>query len=407
MEKKKILIISPHFYPETFKCNDIAFSLAQKGYDVTALSDIPNYPGGKFFKGYGLFHKRKEIVEGVKIIRTAVVPRGNGNGKRLVLNYLSFAITASLRAFFMALFNRYDAILVHETSPITVGIPAIIIKKIRKNTKLFFWVLDLWPESLQVAGGVNNHKVLSLFERIAKSCYKNSDKILISSKGFRQSICEKGDFANKLIYFPNWAEDCLTSNNNYSLPKLPAGFKVMFAGNIGEAQDFDHTMEAARILADRGRTDIHFIFVGDGRKRVWVENFIKDHHLENMVHCVGRHPIESMGLFFSKADVLYFALKDSLIFNLTCPAKLQAYMSVGKPILAMINGEGQNIVNEAGCGFAVAAGDAQALADTIEKMAAMDKEELSAIGEKGRLYCKENFSFEKNMKILEQLFSEN
>ena len=403
---KKVLLISPHFYPENFKCNDVAFELAKRGYEVTVLSDIPNYPEGKFYPGYGLFKRRNEMVNGVKVIRTAMIPRGDGSGKRLALNYLSFAFTASIRAFFMVLFGGYDTILVHETSPITVGIPAVNIKKMRKSTRLLFWVLDLWPESLQVAGGINNKKVLNLFEWVAKLCYRNSDKILMSSKGFRQSICEKGDFADKLEYFPNWAEEALTAANDYPLPDMPEGFKVMFAGNIGEAQDFDHTLEAARILSEQGVTHIHFILLGDGRKRSWVEEYIKEHHLENTVHWVGRHPLESMGKFFAQADVLYFALKDSLIFNLTCPAKLQAYMSAGKPVLAMLNGEGANVVGEAQCGLSVSAGDSVALAETLKRMSQMTKEELSAMGQRGAEYCKQHFTFAGNMANLERWINE-
>ena len=188
---KNILIVSPHFYPNSFKCNDVAFELARQGHSVTVLTDIPNYPGGKYFKGYGLFRHRREVIKGVNVIRTAVVPRGNGSGFMIALNYLSFALTACIRALFMGLFNRYDAILVHETSPITVGLPAVIIKSLQKKAMLLFWVLDLWPESLQVAGGIDNRFVLGVFESIAKLCYRKSDKILISSQGFKESICKK------------------------------------------------------------------------------------------------------------------------------------------------------------------------------------------------------------------------
>ena len=396
----KILLISPHFYPNDFKCNDVAFELAKQGHKVTVLTDIPNYPKGKFLDGYGYFRKRRETINGVKVIRTGVIPRGNGSGKMLALNYLSFLFTAFFRALWMGLFKRYDTIIVHQLSPVTVGIPAVIIKKMQRKAKLLFWVLDLWPESLQVAGGINNKHILGAFERVAKSCYKNADKILISSNGFRESICEKGDFADKIVYFPNWAEDSLTAASNYVLPELPDGFKLMFAGNIGEAQDFDHTLEAAKILHDKGRKDIHFVLVGDGRKREWVETYVKENQLQDTVHWVGRHPLEAMGKFFAQADVLYFALKDSLIFNLTCPAKVQAYMSAGKPVLAMINGEGAKIVDDAGCGFSVAAGDSEALADVICKMAAMDKAELSAMGQRGKSYCEKNFSFDENMRKL-------
>ncbi|MBQ3176006.1 MAG: glycosyltransferase family 4 protein [Bacteroidales bacterium] len=402
---KKILLISPHFYPEDFKCNDVAFELAQRGYEVTVLSDIPNYPGGKFFKGYGLFSKRRELVNGVRIIRTAVIPRGNGSGIRLALNYLSFAFTASLWALFLS-FKRFDAILVHETSPITVGIPALVIKFFCPKTQLLFWVLDLWPESLQVAGGINNKKILGFFEQLAKLIYRKSDKILISSNGFKSSICAKGDFANKIVYFPNWAEASLASNKDYILPELPHGFKIMFAGNIGEAQDFEHTLLAIKLLYDKGHDNIHLILVGDGRKKSWVEEYVRSNGLEKMVHCVGRHPLESMGQFFAKADVLYLALKDSMIFNLTCPAKLQAYMSAGKPILAMINGEGGNIISDAQCGFSVPAGDSSCLAETIIRMSTMDKEDLKQMGSNAGLYLKREFSFESNMAVLEKLLNE-
>ncbi len=400
---KKILLISPHFYPEDFKCNELAFELANRGYDVTALSDIPNYPQGVFYRGYGLFRRRCEIVNGVKVIRTTVIPRGNGSGKMLALNYLSFAFTACVRAFFMSVFCKYDTIIVHQTSPITVGLPALIIKKLRPKTKLLFWVLDLWPESLEVAGGISNQYILKIFEKIAKWCYELSDRILMSSKGFRKSICSKGDFAEKLIYFPNWADGNLAMNSEYELPYMPDGFKIMFAGNVGEAQDFEHTLEAFKILRDRGCGNIHFIIVGNGRKKEWVDEYVVKHNLHNTVHCLGRHPLESMAKFFEMADVLFLALKDSVIFNLTVPAKLQAYMSVGKPILAMLNGEGANIIEDAQCGVAVPAGNSECLVDAILKMYGTKRETLQAMGANSKRYCVNNFSFKKNISNIVSL----
>lgn len=397
----RVLIVSPHFYPEDFKCNEVAFELAFRGYDVTALSDIPNYPVGKFYKGYGYLRRRRETINGVKVIRTGMIPRGSGSGFRLALNYLSFAITACIRALFMAVFNRYDTVIVHQLSPLTVGLPALIIKKIRPKTKLLFWVLDLWPESLEVAGGIKNPMILGIFEQLAKICYRNSDKILMSSKGFKESICSKGDFAHKLEYFPNWADGALNSKSDYKLPDLPNGFNVMFAGNVGEAQDFEHTLEAFRLLHEQGIENIHLVIVGDGRKKRWVDEYIAEHQLSKMVHCVGRHPLNSMSLFFEQADVLYLALKDSPIFNLTCPAKLQAYMSIGKPVLAMMNGEGANIISEALCGMSVNAGDSESLSKMLIRISSLSKEELTKMGECGKDYCQKTFSFDKNMRNLE------
>ena len=385
----------------------MTFELASRGYDVTVLTAIPDYPKGKYFDGYGIFRRRYETVNGVKVIRGFIIPRGKGGGVRLLLNYLSFFISSVILSIYLGLFKRFDQVIVHETSPVMIGVPGVIVKKLHRIPMLF-WVLDLWPESLQAAGGINNRHVLGMFESLTKWIYRNSDKILMSSKGFEKSILEKGDFSDKLVYFPNWADKAMGIIDNekweMGLLKLPKGFVVMFAGNMGEAQDFDHIMEAALKL--KNHQDIHFVFVGDGRKRPWVESYCNDHHLQDTVHWVGRHPIEAMPSFFGKADVMLMTLMDIEIFNLTAPAKLQAYMSAGKPILAMMNGEGPRIIEDAQCGLSVPAGDSAALAFQIERMSKMDKEDLIKMGQNGMTYQKEHFDLEKSMDHLCEIFGE-
>lgn len=402
----KVLIVTQYFYPENFKSNDLAFELQKRGYDVTVLTGIPNYPQGKFYKGYGVFKKRKEIINGVEVLRTMVIPRGNGGGMMLALNYLSWAFIASIWAFFMSLFHRYDLVIVHETSPITQGFPALVVKAIRR-CPIYFWVLDLWPESLQAAGGISNRYVLSFFTWVTKLMYRSSEKILISSKGFTKSILDKGDFEHKIVYFPNWAEDVFAAPPDLSpeqdkvVDSLPDGFKVMFTGNIGEAQDFVHVMEAAKLLKDNNK--IKFILIGDGRKRQWVTDYIEKNDLSETVIWLGRFPLEMMPAFCSRADVLFLALKDDFIFSLTAPAKLQSYMAVGKPIVAMIDGETQNIISEAQCGICVNAGDYKAFADSILSMS--EDSALERLGYSGYEYFKENFSKKICFDRLEELIS--
>ena len=397
---EKILICTNHFYPETFRVNDIAFNFAEKGYDVTVLTAIPDYPKGKYFDGYGIFSRRCEKVKGVKVIRGFAIPRGNGNTFRIVLNYLSFFISSVFISVWLGLFRKFDRVFVHETSPVMIGVPAIIVKKLQ-HIPLLFWVLDLWPESLQAAGGVNNIRVLKLFEKLTKWIYKNSDKILISSRGFEQSILDKGDFKDKIVYFPNWVDREMASDKQISLPQLPQGFIVMFAGNIGEAQDFEHIMDAAIRL--RSHKDIHFVIVGNGRKFKWVESFVQNNSLEEQVHLLGRYPSETMPLLFSKADVMLVTLKDASIFNLTVPAKLQAYMSAGKPIVAMMNGEGPRVIEEAQCGWSVVAGDDKGLAKCILEISSFDEEILLNKGSNGRRYQIENFNVDKCLLALERM----
>lgn len=395
----RIILVAQNFHPENFKSNDIAFEMVKRGHDVTVLTSLPNYPEGRFFNGYGLFQRRKEVVDGVKVVRTWVIPRRNGGGVMLALNYLSWAFFACIRAFLMALLNKYDAVVVHQTSPVTQGIPAIIIKKMQR-IPMYFWVLDLWPESLQAAGNINNKYILGVFSWITKSMYRNSKKILISSKGFKESILEKGDFAERIEYFPNWAEDVFSKADVMDTPEFPTGFKLMFAGNVGEAQDFDSVMLAAKLLKG---TDVKIIIVGDGRKKIWVEDFVKENDLADVVYTMGRWPIAYMPSFYAQADVLFLSLKDEYIFSLTAPAKLQSYMASGKPIIAMINGEARSLVAESQCGLSCAAGDYRAFAACAVKLSEMSAEEKLALGENAKEYFNVHFTKDKCLSHLEKI----
>ena len=383
----RVLLVTQYFHPENFKSNDVAFELARRGYDVTVLTGLPNYPQGRIYEGYGIFRKRKETIEGVKVYRTLVIPRGDGGGVRLALNYLSWAFIASLWAFFMAIFHRYDAVIVHETSPVTQGFPALVVKWMQR-IPMFFWVLDLWPESLQAAGNINNRFVIDFFTGVTRLIYRNSDKILMSSNGFRKSILDKGDFTDKLVYFPNWAEDIFSGTAEAEVPLMPEGFKVMFAGNVGEAQDFESVMKAAELLKGTG---VRLVIVGDGRRKEYVDAYIAEKGLSDVVYMMGRHPLEAMPAFFSKADVLFLSLKNDYIFTLTTPAKLQAYMASGKPVLAMIDGDARQLIEDSGCGLACNAGDAEAFALSVMKMKEMPEDELRAYGLRGRSYFDTHF----------------
>ena len=399
----RVLLVTQYFYPENFKSNDIAVELTKRGYEVTVLTGLPNYPEGKIHENYGFFNRTKENYQGANVIRTWLVPRGKGGGARLLLNYFSWAFFASIKAFILSFQKKFDVILVHEPSPITQGFPAIVVKKIQK-IPIHFWVLDLWPESLTSAGGINNKFVLSLFTNLVKYIYNNSDKILISSKGFATSILAKGINKEKLIYFPNWAEDSiLKGDSDYPIPNLPKGFKIIFAGNIGVAQDVKAIIDAALILKDK--LDIHFVFIGDGRSKIQLENFVNENNLNKTVHFLGRFPLDAMKTFFNQADVLLVSLKDELIFNVTVPAKLQAYLCTKKPILGMLNGEGATIIKEANCGLCVNAGDSIELAEKILEFFQMTNDNRKILGANGFKYFEENFTMRKCIDDLEYIIN--
>lgn len=394
----RILLVTSHFYPENFKANDMAFDLARRGYDVTVLAPIPDYPLGRYYDGYGIFRRRSERINGVRVIRTFVTPRRSGSALWLALNYATHTVSATLRALWLGMTRRFDAVIVHETSPVTVGIPAVLVRKMQR-IPMYFWVLDLWPESLEAAGGVHNRCVLGLFRSLTAWIYRNSERILIGSKGFRRSIDAMGDFDGRIEFFPNWVDEALTAAPDVEVPELPEGFNVMFAGNIGDAQDMPHVLDAAEQLGG-GRVNI--ILVGDGRRKEWTGQQIAARGLTN-VHLLGRYPLKAMPSMFAKADVLFLSLKNNPIFSLTVPAKLQAYMSAGKPVVGMINGEGADTIADAGCGWTVPAEDSRALAALLRRVAAMPAADLAAKGRNGLDYCRANYDFARRMNCLDRM----
>lgn len=396
-----LLILTNHFYPESFRVNDIAFERAQSGDDVTVLTGIPDYPEGHFHKGYSLFKKRVEWVNGVKVVHVPLIPRGNGNKIRMMLNYASSVFFFFFYGWYQALFHKYDAVFVHDTSPAFISLPAITVSKLQ-GIPLYHWILDMWPESL-TAGGIQGGKIYSYILKMMKRIYMRDTEILITSHGFKSLLMERGVPEDKITYLPNWNDDAITEIENFELKienfEWPTGFIVMFAGNLGFAQNMENLLAAANELKEQ--KDIHWVFVGDGRKKPWMDDYVKENHLEDTVHLLGRYPIETMGAFFKKADVMLVALNDVLVFNLTLPAKVQAYMAAGKPILASLCGEGADIIKDANCGWLVPSNDYKALAAIASKIAKMDKKELADLGKNARNYYEQNFTRERCMGIID------
>ena len=399
----KLCVFTNHFFPEDFKVNDLSFELVKKGIEVTVITATPDYPNGKFYEGYGWFKKAREIVNGVKVIRLPVIARGKGSKIMLMLNYVSYFFSSRVFLFFHKFFNKYDAVFCHMTSPFFIGRCAMSLKKYQK-IPLYFWVLDLWPESITAATGIKNKLLIDSQIKMVKKVYSYCDKILIGSKGFEKSILEKGDFKEKLVYFPNWAESIEYSETEEWIRAEPfksfskKDFIFLFAGNIGESQNIDCIIDAAGEL--RCYKNLKFVFLGDGRAREALELKVTAKGLNQTVYFAGRYPLESMPYFMKMADVLLVSLKDELIFNLTVPSKVQFYMSQGKPILAMLNGDGAELIKNAECGIAVPPNNLFCLIEALREFYVMDKSLRNEMGKNGKMYYDANFSKEDRIEQL-------
>jgi len=386
----RILIVSQYFWPETFRINDLAIELVQRGHEVFVLTGKPNYPKGKIFEGYHFFTWSREVYNGIKIFRVPIIPRGKASGAQLAVNYASYVLFACLFIFFKR--YRFDVSLTFAISPITQVYPALLHKKLFKS-RAYLWVQDLWPESVAAAGKVKSLKVLEILNQMVKFIYQKSDAVLVQSKGFIPSICEKGINFRKIFYIPNWAEDFFLNEPDPNLNKyrslVPSGFVVMFAGNIGESQDFESILSAAEKTMHLN--EIKWVILGDGRRRSWVENEVRNRKLSKTFFLLGSYPVEEMPYFFQFANLMLLPLKDEPIFSLTIPSKIQSYLASGKPIATMLNGVGNEVIREAGCGFIAKAGEYNKLAENILSAYSSQSEVLDKMGNRGKIFYEKEF----------------
>ena len=396
----KLLILSQYFWPENFRINDVVEGLTERGHAVTVYTGLPNYPSGRFFDGYGFLGPLHERYKAAEVRRAPLIPRGGGGGLRLAINFFSHAFFATLLAPWLAR-GRFDAILVYEPSPMTIGIPARALRAI-KRAPLLFWVQDLWPESLSATGAVKNGALLALVDRLIKWIYRGCDRVLVQSEAFIPSVEAHGVPRSRIRYLPNSAENFYRRVEpdpmHAEARELPAGFRVMYAGNIGAAQDFATILAAAELL--KGERDIQWIILGEGRMRAWVGDEVKRRGLQNF-HLLGQRPPERMPHYFAHADVLLATLRREPIFAYTIPSKIQAYIACGKPVIAALEGEGGRQIREAGAGWVVPPENPRALADAVMAASTLERSQLSSMGQRGEAWFREHFERDKLLSQLE------
>ncbi|GAV19751.1 hypothetical protein MMIC_P0708 [Mariprofundus micogutta] len=407
-----ILIVSHYFWPEQFRINDLAQALKQRGHDVSVLTGMPNYPTGKLFEGYSWWKKRYDKMNGIPVYRTPMFLRREGRGWQLALNYLSFVLFGSLLAPWYFRKQNFDVIFVYEPSPFTVAIPGMLLRRLKK-TPMLFWVQDLWPESLSAAGAVNSPAILNAVASMVRWIYSHCDKVLVQSQAFVKPAVRAGAVLEDTLYYPNWAESFYrplpVSEIKLQDIAVPEGFRVMFAGNLGEAQALETILGSAERL--KHEAAIQWVIVGDGRRAEWMRQEVKRLNLGGTVTFLGSYPAEKMPHFFAKADALLVTLKADEVFAQTIPSKVQTYMACAKPVVAALNGEGARVIQDAGAGLAVGAEDEEALADAVLELYRMPVSAREAMGCSARTYYESEFERDMLVKRLEgwmqQLVKEN
>lgn len=403
----KILLISQFFYPETapdVRGLPLAKRLIREGHSVEVLTGFPNYPYGKLYKNYKMKFFQRETAGGVKIIRVPLYPSHNGSAAKRILNYLSFAVSASVIGIFLV---KKPDIIIGVCGPATLMIPAILMKFTRRAPAVLD-VQDLWPDSLASTGMITNRFLIGINKALCKTAYRLFDRILVLSPGLKSKLIERGVNPGKILVLYNWSNDFEVPETADPELKRRLGFDlkftVLFAGNLGKAQALESLIYAFEIL-QRENSNTQMAFIGDGVELSNLKKLAISKSLGNIIF-IPRVSSSEIGSVLKCADLLIVHLKKDPLFEITVPSKTQAYIKAGVPVLMCVPGDSSRLIEISGCGISAEPENPRDISRKIKFMAGLPKERLQEMGLMGISYYRHNLSMEVGCKKMINLFND-
>lgn len=382
----KILLLSQWFEPEpTFKGLVFAKTLQARGHDVQVLTGFPNYPGGRLYQGYRVQWRQREVIDGVEVIRVPLYPSHDRSALGRIANYLSFALSAAMLGPFLT--RRADIVYVYHP-PGTIALPALVLKILRRSPYVFD-IADLWPDSLMATGMMANSAVLRLIGWWCRVAYRHAAAVVATSPGYVPALIDRGVPAGKIAVIHNWCAEAEIGSPVISEERRRAlgfhgRFNIVFAGNMGSAQALDSVLEAAALALARVPA-AQFVFIGSGIDADRLAGLTRTRGLTNVVF-LPRRPYSEIGEVLVQADVLLVHLADRPLFRITTPSKIQAYLYMGRPILAAVRGDAADLVQRAGAGLVCAPESPEQLCNAVLTLSRLSRHELDAMGERGRTF---------------------
>jgi colanic acid biosynthesis glycosyl transferase WcaI len=398
----RILLITQWFDPEpAFKGLIFAKELKKSGKEVEVITGFPNYPGGHIYPGYRIKMLQREVIDGIKVSRVPLYPSHDLSALSRSFNYISFALSS----FFYGLFSlrKIDVIYVYNP-PMTAAISAAFIGLFRR-IPFVVDINDLWPDTLAATGMVKNKYLLKFIGKVCLWVYKRASHVVVGTPGYRKKLIERGMPEEKIDVIYNWCDEealslpAVTNAHEYGMDNR---FNIVFAGTMGKAQALDSVIRAAKLIESR-HEKVQFVFVGGGIEVKNLKKITQDLLLENVIF-IPRLPFSQISKVLSCADVLLVHLKNDPLFEITFPAKIQAYLKIGKPIIMGVKGDAASILTKSGAGYCVLPENEESIAEAVSIVFQLSQAELENMGARGLEYYNKHLSLNIGVKKFIKVF---
>lgn len=390
----KLLILTQYYPPEIGapqnRLHELAVRLKKEGVDVEVLTAMPNYPKMEVFEKYKDGAIREEEIEGIKVYRSKIYVSTSKSILPRLLNYFSFVWTSYWRG---KKLKNYDFLMV-ESPPLFLGYSAMRLSK-KLKAKLIFNVSDLWPESAEKMGVVNNKQLLGMAYRLEKKCYRRAQLVTGQTQGIVENINQRFPSVNT-FWLPNGVDvnfyqpDKIEASNFRERAGLDSTDVVFFYGGIlGHAQGLSIVLEAAKKV--ESNKQIKIVLQGAGPEKEDLLALKESLNLQNVVFMPPVEKSEMPGILKS-VDVALVPLRKLDIFQGAIPSKIFEALAMKKPLLLGVDGEARtHFIENAKAGKFFEPENIDDLAEKLIQMAEY-RGELTQMGERARSYVSENFN---------------
>ncbi|HLP15496.1 MAG TPA: GNAT family N-acetyltransferase, partial [Bacteroidota bacterium] len=382
---------------------DFVKRLRADGHEIEVLTGFPHYPYGTLYPGYRLCLLEREMLQtdgraGVRITRTIMFPSHDGSALHRMLTYVSFAISATIVGLFLYRRKQFDIIHVYQ-GPATLMAPGIALA-LRVGAKLVLDVQDLWPESVGTSGMMKSRMLLRMLAYWSDLTYRAADRIIVLSNGYKKKLLARGIEEEKVSVIYNWCDESLTGGvEDASMPDGMCALKqqgksiILYAGTMGHVQGLMSVLDAAALLLQGGRDDIHFAFVGDGVEAQKLKRDAEQRKLSN-TSFYPRAEACAMQAIMAGADALLIHFKKGALGDVGIPQKTQAYLAAGRPVVMAANGEAGELMRASNAAVCCEPGKPDQIADAVRRLFMKTREEREAMGKNGARFYRSTMSID-------------
>ena len=385
----RLLVLCPHFEPDVAPTGvvmtRIVAELAGEGHEIRVVTSLPWYHRHRVEPAWrGRLVRRSRPRAGVRVVHVHPFPMSKGSVAARAVGFAAFTALASAAAAGSRF--RPDAVLA-MSPPLTLGVAGRLAAR-RWRVPFVFNVQDIFPDAAIEVGALRGRRLIAAARRLERFVYRRAAAVTVLSADMEANVAAKlGPAATtELRVIPNFCDiEQIRPADRHTAYRAEHGLGdrivVMYAGNVGFSQPLELLVHAARSL--QHRDDVVFVINGEGSARPGLQASATD--LRNLVF-VDYQPAERLAEVLASADIHVVVLREGLACA-SVPSKLYSILAAGRPVLAAVDPgtEVTRVLERAGCGVAVAAGDSDGFGAAVASLID-DTEGRSAMGRRGRSF---------------------